>query len=279
MQEGYEKAMAKSFSNQLGEMLIPAYKLSHIIEITLGFQPLGIASQGNKIAIAAYYESAICLAEVNRDKEGLRFRVDWIRGVNHGIQSVRLFPDIPQLSGVNRAQTVNFGPDGTLWVSRNGDREFFILSRPTAESAGRWTLTKKFTLPGEGMIHSALIEDGASRLLTIESTMDLEEWGYCVYSMVSNDKVVSIYSQPYFYGLGIGRQGSAMKITDYRAEMPHGIYTVDGDNPVISDIWGNGICFLPDGSALVTKYGQAAPGPFNGDPGSLIYIPAKFFSH
>lgn len=268
MKEEYLKAMAKSYSNQVGRLTVPANQLKGIVEIPLGFQPLGIASQGNRIAIAAYFEPAVCLVDVSRDEEGLHFDVNWIRGANHGIQSVRLFPDIWQPGGANRAQTVNFGPDDTLWVTRNGDREFFILS-PPKEPKGRWTLSGAKTLPGEGMVHSALLSGG--KLLTIESTSDLEAWFRREYKSDKFEVIDENPSAPYLYGLA-EENSLVYAITDARCDLKHGIYK--GSYLLAPEIWGNGICFIVEG-ALVTKYGQSATGPFNGEPGGLIFVPRR----
>ena len=75
MTEAYLAAMAKSYANQEGEVTIPADQLDRIVEITLGFQPLGISSRpssdgvGDDVLVAAYFEPAICLAKVTRDEK------------------------------------------------------------------------------------------------------------------------------------------------------------------------------------------------------------------
>lgn len=283
MEKEYVKAMAKSYSNQEEGVTIPVEQLEGIVHLSLGFQPSGIVSQSwgdvdriDRIAIAAYFEPAVCLVRVRRDEKGLHFAVNWIRGVNHGIQSVRLFPDFLR-GDANRAQTVNFGPDGTLWVSRNADRTFFILSPPT-DPKGRWTLTGKVTLPGEGMVHSALLDEGI--LTTIESILDLEEWEIAEYEYkIEENKFYSLSKNrvdQYLYGVAKW-QGENWFVTDYRYKKPqrNGIYKQF--SLVVPDIYGDGICFLSDGSALVTRYGQASPGCFNGEPGALIYVPAHMF--
>lgn len=277
MHPNYEEAQKKSYANQTGGITIPANELNGIVEISLGFQPLGISSSGNKIAIAAYFEPAICLAEISNDENGMHFKVNWIRGVNHGILSVRLFPDMLIWGEANRAQTVNFGPNGTLWITRNADREFFILT-PSDSPGGRWTLTNSITLPenhGMAYIHSALLLHGLDTIYSIESSDDGNEWRLGVYSMVDG-KIISGSNdiiEPYTYG--IGTIDGLLTISDFRAK-EHGIYRYG--KLILPDIYGNGICFLPDGSALVTRYGQASPGCFNGEPGKLIYIPKHLLS-
>jgi hypothetical protein len=274
MHPDYEKLQKKSYSNQVGGITIPTDELHDIVVIPLGFQPLGISGSGNRIAIAAYFEPAICMAEINTDENGMHFNVNWIRGVNHGIQSVRLFPDMLIYGEANRAQTVNFGPNGTLWVTRNADRKFFILT-PSNSPGGRWTLTGSITLlenHNMAFLHAALLHIGHNDIYAIESSDDGNEWRFSIYSLTdgqftcgSNDII-----KPYTYGIGSAQDGGLLTISDFRAEK-HGIYRYG--KLAYPDIYGNGICLLQDGSALVTRYGQASPGCFNGEPGKLIYIP------
>ena len=53
MKDDYVEAQKLSYSNQGKIFTLPANILDAIATIPLGFQPLGIASLGNKIAIAA----------------------------------------------------------------------------------------------------------------------------------------------------------------------------------------------------------------------------------
>ncbi|MDO8505515.1 MAG: hypothetical protein Q7S48_02985 [bacterium] len=65
------------------------------------------------------------------------------------------------------------------------------------------------------------------------------------------------------------------------ADIVHGIYCMaPGGTPefVVSGLWGTGICFLSDGSALVSRYGQFHSDPFNSMPGALIYVTASLFT-
>lgn len=69
-------------------------------------------------------------------------------------------------------------------------------------------------------------------------------------------------------------------VTDFRCPLPAGIYRHDNLSiPVVPGVNGTGIAFLTDGSALVSQYGQGASGFFNGQPGALVYVPAKFFDN
>jgi len=280
----HRKEMARSYRNQEGGITIPSEELDGIVKISLGFQPLGIASNFSggvdKIAMAAYFEPAICTAIVTRNEGGLHFKVDWIRGVQHGIQSVRLFPDILQSSGTNRLQTVNFGPDGTLWVTRYGEPDFFVLTPPEAE--GRWTLTDKLTLPTPEVVHSALLSQ--STLFTVESSGGPGQWTLKTYRLEGGQftKVFDPISiSDSLFGVGRRRTDDASwLVTDFQYSNTHGIYRVTESEAelIVGEVDGMGITFLSDGSALVTRYGQSYPGAFNGIPGTLIYVPATLFN-
>ena len=245
--------------------------------ITLGFQPLGIASRiiprGEEIAIASYYEPAICLAMLRVDDGALDFSVEWIRGVNdvEG-KSIRLFPGLPAEQDVNRAGAVCFDTDGNLWVARNADHRFFIFKRP-AMPGGRWTLDRKVELPFIGqMIHSAAIE--GDHLHTIESRVDLTGWHRAIYrtdgcsitKLVDNTQNV----EPWTYGIGLTPDSTDMLfVKDPRCSKGVGIYRER--ERMLGEISGNGICVLQNGGALVTQYGQTHSSPF-GEPGTLMYL-------
>jgi len=281
----YLKAMLLSYSNQEGGVTIAHDQLDQIVEIPLGFQPLGISNQigesNDEILIVAYFEPAICCANVRRDDQGIHFAIDWIRGVNHGIQSVRLFPNICQASGANRAQCVVHGFEGTIWVSRNNERDFYVLSRPNKPN-DRWTIKAKLPLPTNGdmkMLHATEIRN--NQLVTMESRADLtEDWQQCNYSFSTTGDIKVNGIQPipdWTYGIGFRRNDiMPWSITDFRSLIPHGIYY--GDKLIVPEVCGTGITFLSDGSALVTRYGQSYPGCFNGIPGALIYVPAIMFN-
>jgi len=284
MTSAYWEAAKQSYANQEGGVTISADRLDEIVEIPLGFQPLGIChsfvSGRKRIAIAAYYEPAICIADLTGDENGLHFQTSWIRGVDHGIQSVRLFLDISQPGGANRAQTINFDREGRLWVTRNSERDFFILA-PSASGGkeGRWTLREKVSLPGPKgeyqMVHSASRE--GNRLFTIESPGSLQKWFFCEYE-VKDSQFIALERhsiKAWRYGIAF-RFGAPWTVTDFRSKEKHGIYCEN--KLVVPGVEANGLCFLKDdGSALVTRYGQSHPGAFNGVPGALIYVPSHFF--
>ena len=171
-------------------------------------------------------------------------------------------------------QTVNFCMDGKLWVNRNAGRVFYGYS-PVGNG---WALTEKTEVPQQDReyfsVDSALLS--GDRLYTIEASGDLTLWQKCEYILNSNLRaVVGVESVPDFtYGIGMRNrdEGAVWTVTDFRASVPHGIYRYS--ELAVSDVYGNGICFLQDGSALVARYGQGHPGAFNGVPGALVYIPS-----
>lgn len=281
MSRGYVGAQNLSYAGQSNEAIIPASDLDGIVEIPLGFQPAGIAAKNlhdgtTKIAVAAYFEPAVMLARVERLPAGLVFKVSWIRGVLKDGESIRLFPDILQPSGANRAQTVSFGQDRTLWVSRNAERSFFVFSPPAEDD--KWRLKRRIDLPpiaGQDMVSSALLV--GKRLFTIEISANLTAWSLRQYLYVNGEfHAVQVAEEIVPWTCGIGKRGTEglYFVKDFRAEMS-GIFR--NDELVVPDVNGNGICFLADGSALVTRYGQGHKGAFNGVPGAIIYIPAHLF--
>lgn len=295
MRPEYEKAQDKSYAGQESELFIPTDK--GVVEINLGFQPMGISAFDDRVFIASYFEPAICILQVKIQKDILRFRTWWIRGVNNGIDSVRLFT-APVDGDVNRAQTVN-RKGNQLYLTRNADRNFFVLDPPYPTGNGKWNLVKRIELSGEGMVHSAVFR--GEYLHTVESTLSLDKWfGRSYYPDFRLASQVSLVE--FTYGVAfLGNDARPYYVTDYRSKRFPGIYRenesilssvprisvavwrgkpaqlsfqeLDGDTA----IYGNGIAFLEDGSALVTRYGQASSGPLGGEPGKLIYIPAKYF--
>ncbi len=291
MSEAYKRAMAKSYANQKTTFAINHDRLGKVVEIPLGFQPLGIASRRlsdnqDEIAIAAYFEPAICLARIARGHIGLQFEVEWIRGIHYEDgATIRLFPDLAA-GGANRAQTVNFGWNGCLLVSRNCESRFFIIFpslHGTPEKWGSWN-HGSFALPvSDGnIIHSALLVNPDAEqptIITVESGTDLESWSLGRYERIMNrwQRLEGRRSlPPYVYGIGQNPRDfreESWLVTDYRFEGPPGV--MRGTTLVLPGVYGNGICFLSDGSALVTRYGHGHPCAFNGVPGALIYIPSE----
>lgn len=280
MDENYRKARDASYPSQEEGVshLISNHKLRSAVGIPLAFQPMGIASQkisdGKTIlAVAKYNGPGISLITVMREKIGLLFifnSIDWVR---FGEYEVRIFPDIYAPANVNRPQTVNFGPNGTIWVSRNADREFFILSPPNNPSE-KWTLTGRIRIPGNERVESAFLKE--NYLVTVESTPDLKTWTRRQYlhTQPNVDFVLDdeIDVRPYTYGFARNEKGRILMITDYCAKGSLGILS---DNEMrLPLFYGNGLAFLNDGSAIISRYGETVS-PTLG-VGELIYIPSGY---
>ncbi|PIR91997.1 hypothetical protein COU01_04185 [Candidatus Falkowbacteria bacterium CG10_big_fil_rev_8_21_14_0_10_44_15] len=292
VEEAIWRAKAESYVNQESEFTIPTSKLDQIVTIPLGFQPAGISSQqlddgSAQIAIADYFAPAVCLAKVKRDQAGLHFEVEWIRGVDYQGKRVRMFPDVLYPGMANRMQTVSFGPDGELWITRNEGREFFVLQPPAKKVQG-WTLKKIISLPeckeglGPLFIQSAYFSSFTEDLIVIES--NYVDYSCAYWYQVEGGAIIRLRREEtlpiFMYGISHPIRDTCFSeifyyfITDYRCEARHGICRIDQmDVPIVPRICGTGIAFLSDDSALVTRYGQAYPGPFNGKPGALIYVP------
>lgn len=267
----YGIAAAKSYAGQQTEFSIRVGK--DPVEIPLGFQPLGINVLGSLIAVAAYFEPAVMLAEVTVLEGVLRFHnVRWIRGTVHDGSPVRMFPDVFQPGGANRMQTALICSPERLGLIRNGERRMFFIERG-ADSKWHHNGTVFFPDSGYAFVHSAIIEDG--HLYTTESDGPLENWVTCSYRFNGSEiQRYFYYAITHYRYLGArGANGQFYSIGDVRAKCK-GIFA--GGQP-ISDVPGNGIALLKNGEvgALVTRYGQAYPGPFNGIPGTLVYVPPR----
>lgn len=278
MTKQYLAAMALSYANQEHAYVVPAKRTNAIVEIPLGFQPLGascafISNKQAVVAISAYFEPAVCLVTIEFSPQGLNFDVSWVRGAEWQGQSVRLFPaDMEKPGDVFRASAICFGPEGNLWVAPNGTREFVVLAAPQGQQK-KWQVVNRVAVPGEGMIHSAALD--GELLHTVESGMDLSGWTARQYD-IADWKMVGILRElrPYTYGVEC-TVDDRWYVTDFGSKADPGLYS--GDELVVPGVHGTGLCFLPDGGALVARYGQTHPGPFNGIPGALVYVPPNKF--
>lgn len=283
MTKVYVKAVERSFFLQKQEEIIPSDGLNEIVELLspIGLQPLGIASKpvdgtNADVVLADYFFPAFVLIRTNRDDVGLHLKAVWVRNVQYRGQEIRLFPDIFKRGGANRCGTVNFGPNGIL-VSRYDDRQFFSFS-PLPD--GKWKVKRDISLPPvsdtEGQVHSALLT--GNRLYTIESLWTLREWNLNKYRIKNGtvDRIDDPMPLPdWRYGIGQRPSDDSLWfVTDFRSSAKPGIYR--GKELVVPNVFGNGICFLPDGSALVSRYGLGHPSPL-GVAGALIYVPSRLF--
>ncbi len=286
MTQGYMGNMAVSLSGQTGEITFPL-DYNKIQTTLIEFQPSGITSEEPKgVVVGDYFFPAILLLSLKeKTPQLLCFAKEWIRTANFDGHSVRLFPDIAQPSGANRLQSVNWCGE-RLVISRNAERSLFVLV-PTLLGKDNWAIAERTSLPEVqgydlGMLHSVLF--GNDSLMTIESTIDLSKWYLVNYELGGGEICVSGEPKslpPWMYGVGKkpGDEDGLWFVTAATSNQKKasGIYRWKGsgafpNKPVVSDICGNGICFLEDGSALVSKYGYNVS-----ESGSVTYIPSSLF--
>jgi len=289
MTRSYWQAQQSSYPLLGKEIFIPTEKLDQVWEYYLGSQPLGCASKvlsptQTLILLFAYFEPCIGKILATLENDGLHLHWDWIRGSMLGTESVRFFPSLPIPSGqFSRGQTVNFGPRGTMIVSRNIGNKL-LIHYPIDNilpDAPNWALAGEIELKEAGLIHSVLLEldENEQRIVnfhTIEASdyqPDNGNWKQCLYDE-DGRRWMPETLPPYRYGLG-KREGvdGLFTITDFRTKERPGIYL--GQKLIVPGVHGNGICFLADGSAFVTRYGCGAADPGNGKPGAILVIPQR----
>ena len=284
--EAYKKSHLATFAKVPNSFTLPADKLSQIYVKQLHYQPAAIVSRpikgGDEVLIADYFGPGICRAKVTHNKKGLSFVYEWVSFVKHGTDNVRLFPWHCLPGGANHCETVNFGKGNTIWISRNGERDFFMLSPIKGIKKSepvKMEITKKITLPPhsdtEFSVQSTLFYD--SLIVTLENSTRVPEneedwqWRCCFYNLDENSAnyINGKDISPWMYGIAYkAKEYEHIWLgTDHNCIKPHGIYC---DNTlVVPDVCGQGLCFLSDGSMLVAGYNVHAQ-----LPGALIYVPA-----
>lgn len=287
--EEFLKTLPVSYRNQEGGILIPRENLGLLVEVPLGFQPWGISSVHldggiDEVLVSDYFGPAVCRCLAVKSEAGLKLDVSWVRGADYQGRSIRIFPDISKPSGANRLISANKMTDGRLLLNRTTERQFFVLN-PPRPGGTRWRfdsdVIKLADCEPARIVESAFFRLEET-LYTVESSDAFVSWSFCEYGlsygMFTKRDVVS--HLPYLLGPGF-RSGDDAPwfVTSFLSPLPHGIYRGAGDAArlIIRDVWGTGICFLSDGSALVSRFGQDHPGCFNGIPGALAYVPSSFF--
>jgi len=298
-----QQAQAQSDSNreQVGYFKRPITPELQLERKVMGGQPLGIASQvldstHAKVVFASYFHPALCILHLeltpNDPRNAAKYKVEWVRGVQYGDKSRRIFPDFFD-DDHNRAHCVNFGPDNTLWVTRNGDREIFEIM-PPPPGQDKWLPGGRIVFPGpdgeKRMIHSCL--RSGNHVYTIESPWSLRDWTLRKYEHFRSQTgeqglreiVGDVFPAPlldYVYGLALeaGTNESFLCITDVRSPELPGIYRFQGGSwrCALFGLTGNGLCLLPDGSLITTYYGESSPDPL-GSPGALYLVPSEKIS-
>lgn len=298
MQGSYERSQALSY--RPGEpLVIPPDKLEGVFQFQFGgSQPFGCTARSvgqgkDEVFVSTYFEPSIMRLVFTRTADGgLVIAVTPIRGVDHGVDSVRIFPGFPggPFGRENRGREVSVTPESDLWVCRS-DRQLFLLKRPETED-GRWRMVRQVSLPdpwnNERWVHSMRVDEGTEEtgvIDTIEGVAHAAELTRRRYTLNQATGVAlenfggELPATDWVYGWGTGRSGNDMWfVTDARCTRAHhGIYrgtTLVCKDPGDASLTGTGICFLGDGTGIVSQYGQGFPGPFNGREGRITIIPA-----
>lgn len=273
----YKTATALSVApGRLGNFVVPANEMDYPSEHPHQYQGYGIASApGGRVLTTDYGFVAVRVGIIKETSKGLSFEFEYICEAKGA--SYRMFPDVLRLklSSANRLQTVNLGPDGHLWITRNSDGKIFVLE---PDGAG-YRFSHSVTVDPERFFLSAQLDIEHNSLFTVEGTLDCKQWFKCAYridfenELPTLTKVEEQASVPFLYGVG-RRQGDdkLWYVTDSRCtELPHGIYR--GDKLVIPGYTGGGLAFMEDGSCLVSYYGYE-----DGNPGAIYRFPASYLS-
>lgn len=262
--------------------------------IPLGFQPGSIGwvdgRGGNEtIVVTDYFGLAVCLATVGRQDHRLTFSTGWVDSAICDGREVRLFHDVDPVKGVNRLDAAHFASTG-IFVGRNAERRFFHLAFPKKIGGSLWEFDgADIVLPDEHIgkcLLSSRIDDGV--VTTLESAgngRNLEIAHYSYHHNTGKCELVDfrmIRGADNLYGLASRKgdhRGDTWFVTGGQSSMPLGIYRFreGGLTRVVPDVYGRGLVFLKDGSALVARYGQTAKGAFKGEPGALVHVPSQFF--
>lgn len=265
-----------SFSGQAKQISVPIATVRQ--GMMLGFQPFSVTSSPlnggcDLLAISAYYESAVCLAKVNIDRkitsEGfINFEVEWVRGAKN---TVRLFPDLDQVTGGNRCYVAYINFAGNLVVGR-GERKLYVLER---DVDGKWEYNDKFIqLPGHEsgdyfyVVYANEIKPGI--IETNEYDGKCERWQRRCYSLSNSSGLYTVLTAirvPQFCHQCLHRE-TPLSVFDRR--MPESQEQVTGLN---FDVPGTGVAPLSNGGHVSVDFGQYdTSSPFNGVPGSLTYL-------
>ncbi|MFA6304172.1 MAG: hypothetical protein WCV73_03580 [Patescibacteria group bacterium] len=175
--DGQEESYAVANALAYGGEILPRPMRSDEASLSqLGTQPLGTCSWGeNNFAFVGYFEPCIYIGKLSSD--GSLIELEAIRWVRYGDQLHRIFPPNAQPGEANRGQTVSPGPEGTLIVSCNASRTFYVLQEPE-DLGDYWRCVRQFDLPnypipGFRHVHAALFTVG--NLLVMTSAGDLNQ--------------------------------------------------------------------------------------------------------
>jgi len=272
MDDKYAALQRQSYAGQETSFTFPEQEgITHTL---LGFQPLGISIFGSTVAIADYFGPSVMLAEVSLTGGVPHFSdIRWVRGTIAEGKCVRMFPNLYQPGGVNRMQVVLMYSPIRLGLIRNAERKIFPI---TLRADGGWWNEPVSPLPAGGldMVHSAVLVNQG--LVTVESDEKAERWAVYDYRYGSAKRKGREIA-PFHYGIAVRDDGEFITVSDYRAK-EHGLY-ID-DKRRVPGLTGNGVALIDGGKggALVTRYGHGHPGPFNGVPGALFFVPPQLLN-
>ncbi|MDO8594530.1 MAG: hypothetical protein Q7R93_03375 [bacterium] len=291
-QAAYSKANSYSFTLQALQVQTPVSD-DRPTEIVVGIQPFGITSQpfgnaGDVVVIANYLAPAQHFGTVKVSNGTLTRELKRITGAMNGITWCRGgFPEADTVAQANRCWTAVLGSpsSGELLVGK-GDPEFFRLRSPSGDEK-QWKVTGRVELPRtygsyphKFIASATLLSD--DRFFTVEHDgeyqCDAVEW-----EGVLAGRIKRVMEHPlgkFRYGIALARFESTLErlvtITAYHSVESPGIYL--GDTRIVPDVFGNGICPLINGGALVTRRGMESPEADSLEaPGALIYIPPAMF--
>ncbi|OGH86185.1 MAG: hypothetical protein A2301_03765 [Candidatus Magasanikbacteria bacterium RIFOXYB2_FULL_40_13] len=260
-------------------------QMDEIVSIPLGFCPLGISNYGGlQFLVAHYWSPAILAVKFSElpDGGGLELVrkdcINWVE-LEDGSGKVRIFPEMTPGSDGKRIQCALLSPNGEIWATRNGERDH--IWRLASDHKGGWRLLSPLKVRGVGYIESmAMLDD---HLLVLRSKQDgTDVWveNYDTDTLDTNNLFLTdIYhddvvpQSPWIYGIGV-KDGELYFITSISNNViPRGIYHYD--ELVVPGVWGTGLVFAADGSAIVTQY-NADAGPL-GEPSAIVRVPAGAF--
>ena len=318
--KAYIKASKLSYTERPKEF--PLLPIEEITEYEWAPQPWGAVHQNGCVLIGHYFQPAVELDRIRYTRTGnMVAELGAVRGCLLGKKSVRLFPGVSNVRGGNRVVTVNFahpgmGPEGSLLISRNADRDLYVLL-PPEEEGGRWTLGQKvYRLPkrrrGKPFVVSSLLRRGWAWTIERDATeWCLEEyffqadkfrhertirnvppWTYGLdyndrgfWTVTGMDVVRELEPKPEFLQLVIPLSKPTRRRVIFEVGPDHDAVYTSGRRPgiycddelVVPDVFGNGICFTERGDAIVPVYREENPAAPWGSSGLLTVLPAKLF--
>ncbi len=188
----------------------------------------------------------------------------------------RLFPaPIPGVDA-KHLQCAVLLPNGSLLVSRNGERHGHIYRLVPRQGGSNWwnDAEKQVVLRGEyGALESLAFHHGYLYALRTES-YDRPSSIVTVHRLPDGKQVDAIPcpAVTWLYGIGFRKDLVPYFVTDWRSNRP-GVY--HGEKLVLPDFTGIGIAFLPNGGAIVVDHRYSVVD--FGRPSEIKYLPPHIF--